>query len=626
MRTKHKINPSYLPVLSLLLCILTLNIYQPTAAINTQSEIGRLPYDTQWTSNTGFGSGATEFSGLTLNRSNNRFVMIDDGTTSTPSRLYEFAINTDDQPVSPPLSTRDINVDLGFPNAIDIEGVAWLYGNTYAVLSENSKKIYLVDLDDPSNSPNITNAFHTIDTGISNTGNTGAQGVAYKFGSASVVNPTTAIFYVVEENPTAIHQVDWNGATGNVLTINSAEMLDFSDIYYSEANNSLYVTSSGSKRVAQYETNASFTSITEVSSMLLPDEFNNAGGITLTGDMSHMFIASETAGFGIDALSFGIFTSPEGLIPCDTEWTTSSNFGSGSNEFSGLALNRSNNRFVMVDDGSSITPSRLYEFDTNADYQPVSPPVSTRNIDLATDIEGVAWMYDNTYAILSEDTASIYLVDLNDADNSPDITDAFHTIPTGFGISDNGTEGVAYVIGSSSAANPTTAIFYVVQEASLTQIRKVDWNGSVGSALTISGMSDLSDVYYADANDSLYIVSHVSKRVAQYETDASFTSITEISSLPLPSDFNQAEGITFTSDLSRMFIASETKDFGIDALSFGIFTCEYPVPTHIELSQNQTVSSGNGALITLTLTIVLSLLTIVVLDKKRYPHHSAYSA
>lgn len=181
-------------------------------------------------------------------------------------------------------------------------------------------------------------------------------------------------------------------------------------------------------------------------------------------------------------------------------------------------------------------------------------------------------MYDNTYAIVSEANGVIYVIDLDDPDNSPNITDFQHIVSTGISqVSGDGVEGVAYEIGSSSAANPNTAIFYAVREVSPV-IRKVGWNGQqIGNELTIPNVNEGSDVYYAEENDSLYVVSHTDRRVAQYEANSSFTSISQQSSMVLQSGFVQPEGITFTSDLSRMFIASETRNNGANALSFGIF-------------------------------------------------------
>ena len=180
------------------------------------------------------------------------------------------------------------------------------------------------------------------------------------------------------------------------------------------------------------------------------------------------------------------------------------------------------------------------------------------------DCEGICWMYDDKFAISDEDTSQITIVTITPVTAS--LTKAGGTtVDTGFGNLDlntgGGFEGVTY-----DAENDK---FYVVKERRTTAptyqgmvVYEVLMSGlarpvfDVVAVLGVTGLStDLADLFYDVHSRHLFLLSQESERII--ETDLNGT-VFRISNVPGP--MTQAEGLTFSTDRSTMWVVGEPND------------------------------------------------------------------
>lgn len=261
---------------------------------------------------------------------------------------------------------------------------------------------------------------------------------------------------------------------------------------------------------------------------------------------------------------------------------STNDFGSGSEEFSGVTYNPAQDRLAIVDDGSSTEPSRIYIYDdVNSNLWPGTGVLPARNQpivfetpngDTVSDIEGIAWIRSDIYAFLSETDGNIYIVNMGWDSNDMVVRETIHTIETGITNGRSGLEGIAYKSGSGDD-ELTDSVFYVVQQfSSDSNVFEVDWDGVVGEA-EATGLNGLNGVYYAA--DSLYILSAGSKKVKQYliteNGDGVLTELTSASKMRFSSNFRLAGGVTFNENLSKLLIVSESDGYSGSPYTLGVF-------------------------------------------------------
>jgi len=181
-----------------------------------------------------------------------------------------------------------------------------------------------------------------------------------------------------------------------------------------------------------------------------------------------------------------------------------------------------------------------------------------------SDCEGICWMYDDYFAISDEDTSSITIVRIQAGTAS--LTKAGGTtVNTGLGNLDSttggGFEGVTY--------DPENHLFYVVKERRSTAptyqgmgVYRVSMNGSweiifdAPAKLGATGITtDLADVFYDVHSRHLFLLGQESERII--ETDLNGT-VFHISNVPGP--MTQAEGLTFSTDRSTMWVVGEPNE------------------------------------------------------------------
>lgn len=555
----------------------------PQTAVTTPGEQGPLPYlEQQLIVGSPFAGGADEFSGVAYNPGRNRLLIVEDN-----NQLHELDV-TGDLAIVGLRRTIDINTP-----QTDIEGIAWMYADTYAILSENGGAIYIVDLPDAVGltAVDATHIVHTINTGIAENGSgfsgSGAEGVAFDRRSAtSAAEQADAIFYVVEENPAEITRIAWDGTTTGPLAVPG--LTDLSDIYLSPTG-ILYLLSHEDNVIMEVGFDADFGAVEIFSQQTLPSDYEQAEGLTFNADMSVMVVVSEDDpainGTGT-AIQFGRYARPDTHLPYTLAEEMTTDLGSGTNEFSGITLNEDRNRLLVVDDGrlDAAADFVLHEFDLDCHGSPTLR--RTMQFAPSADIEGVAWMYADTYAILSEQNG-IYIVDLPDDPSLTSVTAAhvIHQISTLPAIAADGSaaEGIAFVPGSATgSADQTNARFYVVQEQPAA-VYETTWTGTtLTPTLTLPQLNDASGIYAA-ADGTLFVTSDLSQTLLQIDVGSSYTSAAIIATQALPT-FQDASGVTFSYDLSTMYVVSEHNGGGS---SFGRYTvtavfdtgCNTPTPT-----------------------------------------------
>lgn len=111
------------------------------------------------------------------------------------------------------------------------------------------------------------------------------------------------------------------------------------------------------------------------------------------------------------------------------------------------------------------------------------------------------------------------------------------------GESNSGFEGITY--------NPTNKHFYIVNEKKPVSILVLDQHLNLVDTYSFSHALDLSDIYYDEATDKFWLLSHESKAI--YLTNTSF-EIEQQFSIP---NIIQAEGISVDTKNKKIYVISD---------------------------------------------------------------------
>lgn len=271
--------------------------------------------------------------------------------------------------------------------------------------------------------------------------------------------------------------------------------------------------------------------------------------------------ASGTPGTSNVALPF---------VPADLR---ADDLGTGSPEFSGVTVNEALNRLLIVEDGG-----RIFEFALDEAGTIVGGPL--RQIVISAgggDTEGIAWMYDEVYAVMGENFGLIIVVDLADGITEVTPQQVLHSIDTGITEdSGKGAEGVSFDRSVLNGADPATSIddwvFWAVKEKPATLVRLTSDGSVTASGLLPTNITDVSDVF-ATPDGRMFVLSDEKRSVIELAINTDLSSITVIAQQSMllgDAMFVQAEGLAFTGDLSRMYVVSE--DPGAGRFSYGLFT------------------------------------------------------
>ena len=207
-------------------------------------------------------------------------------------------------------------------------------------------------------------------------------------------------------------------------------------------------------------------------------------------------------------------------------------------EVSAIAYDPNRQLLLVPDNDNNNVP--ISELDLEGNF------IRTISSDIS-DVEAMCYMTGDYFAIGTETaTAKIYYGPINkttDQINSSDWSSI--TLPVwGAGL---GLEGITFDQGRNC--------FYAVKEGPANKgVYKVLFNGTTTLIFNPS-LTDLSDIHYDKYNDNLFIASHQDDKVIQTDMVGNVLYEKEI---PL----TQLEGLTFTPDMKKMYVAGEPKEGG----------------------------------------------------------------
>ena len=245
---------------------------------SAMGELGALAESSSATD--GLGSTATEWSGATYNADRHVLLTVDD-----ESKAYEFALTADGS-INRSVPVRTISLEFGGVRR-DFEGLAWMSGETYAFLSEESGEAIIATVPAPSTngtttvrSTNIVSTFDASPHSYST--NLGPEGLALD----------TAGFYVTNELPARLNKFSLAGTF--VGSVDLPALADASGVA-ALADGTYLVISHESRLVARYSIDWASETATLVESRRA-DGFTQLEGIAVIGSTDvHLFGENTSA-------------------------------------------------------------------------------------------------------------------------------------------------------------------------------------------------------------------------------------------------------------------------------------------------------------------------------------------
>lgn len=246
------------------------------------------PWAMQQVRDTVMSSGSPEFSAVALNEESNRLVIADD-----ENRLFEYDLAADGLPSEPP--RRVLRVAAG---AGDIEGIAWMFANTYVLAHENDGRLTVVEINEDTTTLTDDDVVRTIDTGIRELNGNGLEGVAYLGQSSGEIE-----FIVVDERPAALVLISSAGAIVSTIEL---DLIDASDVWASSAT-SVSVLSDDERVLVELRLDeAGMVEIVDRTSLVLPDgRFEQPEGVVQDQAQTRLYVVGEAPGPG--RYSFGLW-------------------------------------------------------------------------------------------------------------------------------------------------------------------------------------------------------------------------------------------------------------------------------------------------------------------------------
>lgn len=220
------------------------------------------------------GSTATEFSGATYNANRDVIVVIDDEINA-----YEFTLDGNGA-INHAVPVRILTIAL--PGVSDYEGIAWISGERYAILSEGTGQAYIVDIPTEENTIDGADVVSTHDAGGPD-GNTGSEGIA--------LGPDGS-WFVTDEKPSSLSKYDsnWN-FVGEVAL---PELSDASGVVVAE-DDTYVVISDESAMAIHYAIDWDAGTRTQLASISL-SSFPQVEGIAAIGNEELHIFGEEKGG------------------------------------------------------------------------------------------------------------------------------------------------------------------------------------------------------------------------------------------------------------------------------------------------------------------------------------------
>ena len=268
---------------------------QPTTGsptTGTQAERRQIIFSEPVLFDDDMGTLSTEFSAVTLNEETDRLVIADD-----EGRLFEFELDDSGVPVVPP--RRTIIVEIGDS---DIEGIAWISGNTYALAHETTGRLSIVEIEDEQVVVQEPDVRRTLDTQVREVNGNGIEGVSH------VESVDGVEFIVAVERPPSLRFIDEEGAPTRTLPL-WLRMGDVSDIWASP-DGTVWVLSDTDRVVVRLEVrpDGSVNQLQRVDLVLAQGRFEQPEGIVISHDGDRLYVVGEAPGPGQFSLGFWLLS------------------------------------------------------------------------------------------------------------------------------------------------------------------------------------------------------------------------------------------------------------------------------------------------------------------------------
>lgn len=256
-------------IIAAIVAALLASIGNASASLNTLDEI-ESAFDT-------LGTTGDEWSGATYNADNHSLFVVDDEGYG-----FEFQLDDDDNTVIRS-TAREVRIDI---EAGDLEGVTWIAGDTYGLLSEDSGRIYVVDIASSTTYVDEDDALAVVETTINNANNKGAEGLT----------TDGDYYYVAKEWPPALHRFEPDGTWQGAVSLIS-HVADISGVALA-SDGSFVVLSDQSRTVTTIDIDWD-NATTDAASSLDIGTFDKAEGVAVIGnDTLYVFgeLSNQTYG------------------------------------------------------------------------------------------------------------------------------------------------------------------------------------------------------------------------------------------------------------------------------------------------------------------------------------------
>jgi len=252
-----------------------------------------------------------------------------------------------------------------------------------------------------------------------------------------------------------------------------------------------------------------------------------------------MFAALATL-FTVTATAALADSDVDSLVEIDSSYL---DMNSGAIEWSGATYNAERNVLLTVDD-----ENRAYEFDLNNNGT-IDHETPVRQITLGisdSDWEGIAWIDDERYAILSEGSGTAYVVDIPLGANSIDDNDVVSSVFAGGPDGNTGSEGIDVDDNGD----------FIVTDEMPASISKFSPAGALIGKVMLPQLGDATGVIVAE-DDSYVVISHESSQAIHIEVDWNAQTATQIGQVDL-NTFSQLEGVALRGN-SDVYFFGELK-------------------------------------------------------------------
>jgi uncharacterized protein YjiK len=195
----------------------------------------------------------------------------------------------------------------------------------------------------------------------------------------------------------------------------------------------------------------------------------------------------------------------------------------------------------------------IYEFDTDANY------IRTITLSNFTDVEGICWMHDNTFAITEENPNNrITIVTINATQTTLNRSNfTAYSYSTGLSAGDSGVEGCGY--------DSLRDVLYFTTQTAYSGAWKL-WKmsaetGAVSEVCSIQStvgatVTDISDIYYDFNTQRVFMLSNASSAVVGINLSGEIVSYLAITGFDAPG------GLTFMPNMATMFVVGQDSQFG----------------------------------------------------------------